>query len=166
MDDYVSKPVRPQQLFETIERVLSQLAETRWATGSREGAAAVGKEAGDRGQGAGGVVNWEEALVNVGEDRALLQDIVALFLANSPRLLNELRAAIESQSAAGVRKAAHRFKGETQTLGAQRASEQAWRLEQMGKENQLSQASEALQQLEIELERLRRELESFVGKQT
>jgi CheY-like chemotaxis protein len=150
MDDYVSKPVRPQQLFEAMERVLNREAR-------RLELAAAPAAADSDGQ----VVNWDEALANAGEDRELLADMVSLFLRDLPELWRRVQEAVASQDATRLAKAAHRLKGESSVFGAHRALALALQLERMGKENDLSPADGTVQQCELELNRMRRELESF-----
>jgi CheY-like chemotaxis protein/HPt (histidine-containing phosphotransfer) domain-containing protein len=149
MDDYVSKPVRAQQLFEAIERVLHRAASKDSPSDD-----AAAQEDGD-------VINWSEALANAGEDRDLLKDMAALFLRDSPELWRKVQDAVASENADRLAKAAHRLKGESSVFGAHRALALALQLEEMGKNNDLAKAPQTLQQTEVELARLRRELEAF-----
>jgi signal transduction histidine kinase/CheY-like chemotaxis protein/HPt (histidine-containing phosphotransfer) domain-containing protein len=149
MDDYVSKPVRAQQLFEAIERVLNRAAKKEIAAGPSTA------------DGDGDVINWSEAVANAGEDRELLKDMAALFLRDSPELWRKVQEAVAAQDGARLAKAAHRLKGESSVFGAHRALALALQLEQMGKDNDLANAPQTLDQIEIELNRLRRELEAF-----
>jgi two-component system, sensor histidine kinase and response regulator len=151
MDDYVSKPVRAQQLFAAIERVLQ-----RGITQPEPAPPATG-------DGDGQAIDWNEAFASAGEDRELLRDMAALFLRDAPALWNRVVEAVEAQDAGRVSRAAHRLRGESAVFGARRAVALAQELEQMGKENDLARAPQTLELVQLELDRLRRELEEFCG---
>ncbi len=144
MDDYVAKPVRARELFEAIGRVV--LAERP----ARPAEASGRREAGPVTE-----VNESELLEQVGGDRALLAEMVRLFLENYPPSLAELREAVARGDAEAVHRQAHAFKGMVGHFGAQAAVEAARRLEAMGREGDLSQAEDAYAALAAAAERLR-----------
>jgi PAS domain S-box-containing protein len=137
MDDYVSKPVRPEELFGALARL--------------DAAAATGKQ----GPPAAVAVNREELLARVGGDSHLMHELTQLFLDTCPGLLDELRQAIAAGNPAAVRRLAHSIKGGVGTFGAPDAHQAALRLEQLGQEGRLDQAPAALAGLEEALHRLR-----------
>jgi two-component system sensor histidine kinase/response regulator len=139
MDDYVSKPLRPQQLFDVVERAAGPMST---AIPARQPAAPTWDRA--------------EALRRVGGDEALLKELIALFFEESPRLLTGVRQAIERQDAGELKSAAHALKGAITTFAAEPARSAAFRLESMGHQGDLSQAEEAYQELVWQLEELRR----------
>jgi CheY-like chemotaxis protein len=140
MDDYVAKPIRSQQLFETIEAVLGRSAET--------------EPHADPTPADGGIVDWSEALKVVKGDRALLKDLVETFLQEAPRLMEAMRQAIADSDSGALRIAAHTLKGPIRYLGAAEAFEQAWELERMGKDGNLENAEAGLAALQGEMARL------------
>jgi two-component system sensor histidine kinase/response regulator len=95
---------------------------------------------------------WDkvEALDRLGGDEQLLRELCQIFLEESPKLLRKLRQAIIDEDANALMRAAHNLKGELGYLGAVEASQAAQKLEDMGHENDLSQAAETLAVLEGE----------------
>src|SRR5262249_1113785 len=115
MDGYISKPLRPRDLFETVE-----------------GLAPADGGGGPPADGSEAAVGPAVALARVGDDRALLKELIGLFLAECPRWLAAIREAIRQGDAAELRRAAHSIKGTVGTFGAPAAFEAAQRLETMG----------------------------------
>ncbi|MGH7337045.1 MAG: response regulator, partial [Myxococcota bacterium] len=124
MDGYVSKPVRPEELYEAVE--------------SLAGGAAPLPGAFDR----------ATALGRVGGDPALLRDLARIFLQEGPALLARARDAIARGDAGELRLSAHTLKGSLGFLATDAAAEAAARLETMGRGGKLQGAPEAFQDLE------------------
>jgi two-component system, sensor histidine kinase and response regulator len=97
------------------------------------------------------VWNRAEALERLGGDEALLRELCEIFLEESPKLMRNLRKAIEEGDASSVMRAAHSLKGEVGYLGAAGASQAAQQLEDMGAMNKLAAAPETLILLEREI---------------
>ncbi len=146
MDAYVSKPLKPAELFRTIESLAA--------------AGASGPPA-DSAPARGKVLDREAMLEHVAGESALLLEIVKVYEADAPRLLADLRGAITQQDAVALERAAHKFKGVLATLGAEAATEVAARLEALGSEGNLDRAGCVLSALEHEIERLAPELDSL-----
>jgi two-component system, sensor histidine kinase and response regulator len=88
------------------------------------------------------------ALSRVGGDLELLREIAVLFLDECPRALLDIHQALERQDAAKLENAAHSLKGSVANFGASAAVAAAFRLEQMGRVQQLVEAPEAFRALE------------------
>jgi HPt (histidine-containing phosphotransfer) domain-containing protein len=88
------------------------------------------------------------ALSRVGGDVELLREIAALFLEECPRALLEIHQAVAGGDATKLENAAHSLKGSVANFGASAAVAAAFRLEQMGRAQQLLEAPEALRALE------------------
>jgi len=58
------------------------------------------------------------ALERVGGDRSLLREIAVLFLDEYPRIMAEIRAALEAGNAVALERAAHSLKGSALGVGA------------------------------------------------
>jgi two-component system sensor histidine kinase/response regulator len=96
MDDYLSKPLRPEELDAVLERRL----------GLPQIAAA-------------------EPLVDEARMRTFRDDyadiagqLVDLFVQSTPPLIDELREALDGDDRDGLRRAAHKLKGSCQNIGA------------------------------------------------
>jgi CheY-like chemotaxis protein/HPt (histidine-containing phosphotransfer) domain-containing protein len=141
MDGYVSKPIRLTELLEALRAVVPALA----------GAPAPpADEVASRGP-----LDVTAALAEVMGERQLLAELAGLFLAECPRWMAEMRAAVAGADPARLQRAAHALKGGVATFAARAAHEVALRLEKMGRAGDLSAAPEALAALAQEVERLR-----------
>ena len=140
MDGYVPKPIRHQDLFETIETLLTDVPIIPASVPLEKPPVEV--------------VDESLLVSRVDRDPQLLKDLVDLFLEECPRLVDEIRAALITKDALAVERGAHRMKGTTSNLAAQMTSEAALRLERLAHEGDLVHAQSALEELEYQLLRL------------
>ena len=149
MDDYVSKPIRPEVLFETIERLVPPAPAEHAEPPHHEG-----QMRGGANQGGNGGFDADVLFANVDGDRELMVEVVGLFAEECPRLLSEIRDAIARSDAETLERAAHTLKGLMSTFGADAAREAALRLETMGRNDDLTEADEACAALQQHAEGL------------
>jgi two-component system, sensor histidine kinase and response regulator len=107
MDDYLSKPLRPELLDEVLERWLGVAAAKTATAPDEERDAAI------------------EALIDSARMRTFREDypdivdqLLQLFLESTPELLEELHEAVDGADAAALKRAAHKLKGSCQNIGA------------------------------------------------
>ena len=144
MDGYVPKPIRHQDLFETIHTLVLDIHSV-----SLDGRTEKDSEE---------IVDEALLMSRVDGDVQLLNDLVDLFLEEYPHLLETIRAAIEQEDVRGVERGAHGLKGSTSNLAARMASEAARKLERLAREGGLVGAEDLLRDLESQLARLQRAL--------
>lgn len=77
-----------------------------------------------------------------------------MFLEEAPKLLSEIRQAIEEDDDSRLRRAAHTLKSSAQLFEAKPAAEAAFRLERLAKENQQDSWKSASSEVEHEIARL------------
>jgi PAS domain S-box-containing protein len=147
MDDYLSKPIRMEELAAALRRA-------RTARDSRAGVTA--------GEGDGGCVALESSVLaqleaTLGE-RAT-RELIDAFLAEGPKLISTMTDALDRGDAAELRRAAHTLKSNAATFGATALSELARDLEVMAEAQSLSEALDLLARAENEYEHVRAELE-------
>jgi CheY-like chemotaxis protein len=173
MDDYVSKPIRVEELVTALSR----------------GAAALGsREAGRR-------EILEEAEISastelspiphppspishpldlsaldrlrdlVDGDEAALMELIGSFLTEMPLLLGKLRQALAAGDAAGLQMAAHTLKSSSNDFGALALAALSQELEAMGKAGILTGAAERVTRVETEYEPVRAALEAILEQQ-
>lgn len=113
-DAYVPKPIRSEELF----RVIGELMGTQrdW---SSEVLSPAPIDAFDR----------SAAMHNLGGDEGLFREVIGLFLEDCPRLIGEIRAAIDTGDDMALARAAHTLKGTSGHLGATEVGAAATRLE-------------------------------------
>lgn len=102
----------------------------------------------------------EKALNNMDEDRELFQNLVAVFVEESARHMEEIREGIQRTDAGAVERAAHTLKGTAGNFAAQRTFELASHLEVLGRERRFRELPKAFAELEEELDLLREALRS------
>jgi HPt (histidine-containing phosphotransfer) domain-containing protein len=103
------------------------------------------------------------ALARVGGDEELLSEIAEIFLDQCPEALSEVRAAVESKDPVTLQEAAHSLKGSVGNFGAKDAFDAALRLEMMGRQQNLTDSTAALADLERALENLQPQLSKLVS---
>jgi two-component system sensor histidine kinase/response regulator len=94
--------------------------------------------------------NKLEALDRLGGDEGLLQELIQIFLAESPKLMSKLHKAISDSDAEAVMQCAHSIKGELSCLGGDGAAKAAQELETMGRNKKLAGSADALVTFERE----------------
>ena len=97
----------------------------------------------------------------LGGDLDLFREIAGLYREDSPKLLSQIRTAVEGADAPALERAAHTLKGCVANFGAQAVVQAALRLERMGRARELAEASGACQTLETEIARFEQALESL-----
>ena len=153
MDGYVSKPISREKLFKEIKKIINGQPEVT-AADNPDG---PGMEAPNE-----NLIDRECAMELVDGDRELLKEMVEIFLDDCPKLLNNIRNAIEEQNSDLLEREAHSIKGAVGVFFAGQATETAFRLEKIGNSGELSMAEEAYRELEREIERLKPELNELV----
>jgi HPt (histidine-containing phosphotransfer) domain-containing protein len=84
----------------------------------------------------------------------LFAEVAGLFLADAPRLLEEIRAAIAAGDANSVHRAAHGLKGAAGYVGGKPAADAAGVLETVAATGELSNTPQAFEKLTTEVTRL------------
>jgi len=136
MDDYLAKPIKIEDFESTVERCRTEKRSSAPQTGSADPEGATDQRA----------PFWDEA--RLGKLRATMGaeadeficEMLSMFLADAPRLIESLQQAAEAGDAGALRETAHRFKGASRNLGLARIAEVSVKLEEMGKAGELSAA--------------------------
>ena len=129
MDAYIAKPIQVHQLLNVLEQVAVQ---------------PPGPQHED-------VFDKQRMLSSLEGDSQLLQDIVALFVQNSPKLLATIGETIARGDAVALERSAHALKGAVSNLHASGAIHAAQTLETMGHYGDISKAQEAYMELEQQI---------------
>jgi len=101
------------------------------------------------------------ALARVDGDQEFLGEMTATFMQESPRLMAQIRAAVEAVDPAELVAPAHNLKNWTNNLVAHAALEAVVHLEALGRAGLHANAGTALATLEREIERLGRAMTHF-----
>jgi CheY-like chemotaxis protein len=149
MDDYLTKPIRGEELA----ALLDNLGNRNLVREGRLNSESVGRTA--------VAVDLESALERLGRDRTLFDELVVLFKDDCPAVAAEMRRAIDAGDAGTLERSAHTLKGSSSNLGAVAVSQASAKLEELARSNNLESADEHFKVLQKEIERLFSELESL-----
>jgi HPt (histidine-containing phosphotransfer) domain-containing protein len=105
----------------------------------------------------------DDLLAAVGGNMKLLARVRALFVEQTPRLLQGIREAINTRDAETIRQKAHTLKGAVANFGAAGAVHAASEIERAGKEEAIDRAAELLPLLEAKLRDLEEKLEAALS---
>jgi CheY-like chemotaxis protein/HPt (histidine-containing phosphotransfer) domain-containing protein len=141
MDDYLTKPIDSRRLFAALDEVVA----------SRSAAEAEAD-----------LLTFDRAdlLRRLDGDDELMHDVIDLYLQDSPRLVDDIGAAIAANDAKAVRATAHRLKGAAGNLAATKLAEIAYDLELMGERDALVDAPSRWRDLQAEAARVKAALEA------
>ena len=92
------------------------------------------------------MTTFEELKQMSGED--FIGELIDTFLEDGPKLISEMKSSMESGDADVFRRAAHSFKSNSATFGANRLSLLAKELETLGREKKLDEIGSHLDTLE------------------
>ena len=126
MDDYVSKPVKAEDLLAALERVLERpdddAAMTHTAISDINGlmrSAGHGHASADWGaEAAEPVIDLSHTLETLEGDRAMVLRVIDVFLGELPELRRTLAAGVQRQDCEAVARAGHRLRGSLSVFGA------------------------------------------------
>ncbi len=158
MDEYIAKPIRAWQIFQTIAKVLGFSSEPLAAPDLPSGEPAANR----RPQPATPVWNLELALESVRDDRDLLRIVTETYLEESPTLLARMRQALAQSDGPQLNLAAHSLKGSLRFFGAEPGFQLAYQLELMGRNHDFGHAADTLASLETLLAQLARDLRIYL----
>lgn len=156
MNDYISKPIRMEDLHEAFDRCpVKPKAEE--AAGEEEEASTV--------------INFQvldELVAMLGNDIDFASGLIHDFLEDGEDLLGNIRSALEGGNAAELERAAHTLKSSSATFGAIEAAQVCKELEEQGKHGQLDKAGTQakLGELEKLFKTVSKELLAYIERQT
>jgi len=128
MDDYVTKPIRIEELRRAIQRHMPAS------------------------------INTDVVLEGLGGDRKLFVELVGLFVVDAPKLLARAQRAIARRDAAGLKKAAHALKGSVGNFDSGAVLDSVRQLEKFGDKVDLQKIRPAFAAAKSEVSRLIRTL--------
>jgi CheY-like chemotaxis protein len=143
MDGFVAKPLRPAELFAAIDQ---------FAPGASQ------PTSGPKLQ-----VDGATLLASVGGMTSLLADVVQVFLADLPGMLEQLNQAARAENISALAAAAHAIKGSVGLFTEGDAFLTARKVEQLAREGELASATVACADLEKALAGLTGELRQLIA---
>ena len=141
MNDYVAKPIRPQELIAAITRTPSRRRDR--VAAARDGSGPPVDDA-----------VLERLAESMGGDDAFVAELIDQFVTDSPALVAAARRGLEAGDTDEVRRAAHTLKSNAATFGANELADRSSRLEAAAKAGSLEDGPAQLEAIEDELGRV------------
>jgi len=148
MDGYVAKPIKSVDLFSSVEDAVT-------CPGSRSIVLGTVQET--------SALDVTESIARLEGDQELFREIAGLFLDECPRTMALIRDAYARSDAGTLEEAAHKLKGSVGNFAAKAAYDSALRLEMIAREAKLSEAGDALGDLEKQMALLQPRLQAVLG---
>ncbi len=141
MDDYLTKPIRVEELVAALLKTKARRADDRRQTTD----------------GALDETTFQNLKTTMGAD--FMGELIDTFLEDSPQLIAELKRAYGVNDIDAFRRAAHSLKSNSANFGALKLAEQAKELERMARAGNLHGAEEKIAGVESEYEKVKAALE-------
>ncbi len=133
MNDYITKPIRPEELVAAIRRAPTEASRSERPSPAADGDASVD------------VTTLRRFVETMGEDDpGFVQEMIDQFLADTPGLVAALRDGLAAGDTEAVRRAAHTLKSNANTFGALPLGERCAALEVAAKTGDLTEADVAV----------------------
>jgi PAS domain S-box-containing protein len=161
MDDYLTKPVRKDDLKGVLERWIPLSVHPKVVHPSQAESRTDQTDTGTLSV----IFDVAATLRNIGGDQALLDDLIELFLQRYEAMLERIRTALASKDQAAVEQAAHALKGTANNLSASEVVLSAGQLEALGRLGTLVEGPMIYTQLEKAVLRLVQVLEKRSRRQ-
>jgi signal transduction histidine kinase/DNA-binding response OmpR family regulator len=152
MDDYVSKPLRKEDLLRALARAGGQRRANETKTEGTETETETPP-----------LYSREELLAQCDGDEELMRELVSIFHDSTPQIVQAIGEAVEKHDGAALAAHAHKLLSSLGAFGAGPARTLALRLEKHGQENAFGGAKERFMELERETEKIYAALADFVS---
>jgi protein-histidine pros-kinase len=143
MDDYVTKPVKPAELFAAIERVCKESEDSHTDSAPELAFLEVSQ--------CDGVINLNDMNELLDGDEDAARELVGLFFSELPANLKALRQATEDADMGALTSIAHSLKGAVGIFNATRTVDAALRVEHTARDGQVDEALQSVPRLIQEL---------------
>ncbi|MGK7901193.1 MAG: response regulator [Hormoscilla sp.] len=180
MDDYISKPLRVEELIKALKNSASQRIvdgeidvknkeELRNETKTEISVVTSARRSEEKSaiSNSHAEVLDVKALQNLSEmlgpeAQTVMQEVIESYTADAPKLLEAIATAIKESDADSLHRAAHTLKGSSGTLGAMRLSSLCKELDNLARSGSTSPAPGWKQQIEDEYEKVKKALYSLM----
>ncbi len=146
MDDYISKPAKPKELYAAI---------TKWADLKNAEKSRPDAESDDNDDYQESEPKWfnvNKALDHVDNDSELLNEVIRIFLEDTPITLNSIKTALNNENYDQITAGAHTLKGSLKTLGLDNCAEYAQKMEEAAENQNLDETMSLFDKMNAEIE--------------
>ena len=144
MDDYLCKPVNPQELNDILEKWIAKQDSSLLYEATNSDKEPVQN-----------IFDKASLLDRLMGDKELANEILAGFLEDVPRKFSALKEAIEKRDASSVMREAHTLKGASADVGGKALLETTLEIEKAGEAGDLETVKACMPELETQFERLK-----------
>jgi CheY-like chemotaxis protein/HPt (histidine-containing phosphotransfer) domain-containing protein len=152
MDDYLTKPIKPVQLLQLLNKFCHRQIESAEAATGDTPAISAPKTSPDEPDESVSVFAQNELLERLGGRSEMIPRFVGLFCKSVLPQMEGLVDALAAKDADGVRRHAHAIKGSAGNIAALRMHQTAAMIEKAAKEGDLAEAPERLALLQTEFQ--------------
>ncbi len=158
MDDYISKPIEPKEMFSAIEKWIKP-------TEKKEGTLPVNKS--KKGDPTNDIpLEMENTLKRFDGDKEFFNELMLEFLDTVPNQLQILNEAVKQGDAKLIERVAHGIKGAAGNLGAKNLADSALKLELLGRTGNLENAEKLIVELMDEMKCVKDYVHQSLGMET
>ncbi|MDY6965432.1 MAG: PAS domain S-box protein [Halobacteriota archaeon] len=157
MDDYVSKPIREEELIRVISKYATSTDAAEKDSNEGEGIGVVNSSKDDL-----NVFNMDALLDLISGDRDLANRVITIYKEKLPDKLKALEDAIENDDFGGIRAIAHDLKGSSSNISAREVQKAALELEKAGAMEDMDEVQASMVKLKEELDRLVQMIDTYV----
>ncbi len=161
MDGYISKPVKPSELMDIIQQIISgkDVPKDKIKPVDQSSSKSFSP---DLQIGPALQIDLNSVLESFSGDMGWFKEIFELFLEEYLADIQTIRGAILNNDSKGLQKAAHSFKSAVSLFKVSDMIELVIKLEQMGKEEKLQGAKQAIDQLELLIAKFIEDVENIL----
>ncbi len=158
MDDYLSKPLNHNQLFNILKK---------WLPASNQGMTSANKPMIEKNKPASEKMRFDPSVftqyhkMQKADRPDIIKQIIASYFENAPALFQTIKQGIFQQDSKKLWPAAHTFKSSNNTVGAKKMAEICQQLETEGKEKNLANCEQLFMDLEEEFSYIKNELQAL-----
>jgi HPt (histidine-containing phosphotransfer) domain-containing protein len=168
MNDYISKPVSPQVLAETLNNWLPQDTSARIDQMPAKAQIHAPDDSDHLASATAEITvvpvyDKPGMMARIGNDEDLASDLIKGFLDDIPKQILALRGYLETGDASSAERQAHTIKGASATLGGEALRAVAYEMEKAGSAGALEAAKAHLPELETQFYRLKEAMTEFVN---
>ncbi len=162
MDDYISKPIRADEMFVKIKFLTEQNycntshSKPEVTPSDQNSDNTLINQATTKSS-----IDKEAILEQVDGNMEDLKDLLITFIENTDQMMAKIGNAVENMDCAALRESAHSLKGTVGFFGAQQAREAALQLEMMGRNGETKDIQKVWSILQSDMQNLKEELSSL-----
>ncbi len=150
MDEYVSKPISSDKLFEIIETLAPGSAESVFGSENAEDIRPS--------------LDKQTLIHAFDHDWGFFKEVVDLFISDYPRMMNDIQEAYKTGNTDALIRTAHSLKGMLRLFNAEAATRRALKLEEMGRQGELAGVQQEIESLSGELVMLKSTLQELIAE--